>query len=255
MKPLLPYLQDAQKAADDLRQIRWPDGVQCPRCGSAAGESRDRCDNGLQRFNCRHGAERLCQQLAMLTAWTHAIFAARKLKPRDWLLVIGLGPWKRNATAIAAAADIQERTAPRCLHRLEGGLYETDQLDPSRHLENPVEADACYQRAGSTGRPRAVEHCDREPRQRGMQLRGRATAATGRPPILGLGQRRAKADQEAPAAPVSLAVLEQGRTATRKPLISAKVQGGAQVFTDAYNISHCTKADYDHRTVNHGAGA
>jgi transposase-like protein len=70
-----------------------------------------------------------------------------------------------------------------------------------------------------------------------------------------LGQRRAKADQEAPAAPVSLAVLEQGRTATRKPLISAKVKGGAQVFTDAYNIDHCTKADYDHRTVNPGAGA
>src|SRR5262249_48978451 len=27
-----------------------------------------------------------------------------------------------------------------------------------------------------------------------------------------------------------------------------------QFFTDEYNIYHFTKADYDHRTVNHGAG-
>ena len=34
MKHLIPYLQDDQKAADYLRQVRWPDGVTCPRCGS-----------------------------------------------------------------------------------------------------------------------------------------------------------------------------------------------------------------------------
>jgi hypothetical protein len=50
MKHLIPYLQDDQKAADYLRQVRWPDGVTCPRCGSDAVEPRARCDNGLQRF-------------------------------------------------------------------------------------------------------------------------------------------------------------------------------------------------------------
>src|SRR5262249_54452806 len=34
----------------------------------------------------------------------------------------------------------------------------------------------------------------------------------------------------------------------------AKVKVGAQFFTDAYNIYHFTEANYDHRTVNHGAG-
>src|SRR5437762_14135074 len=58
MKHLIPYLQDDQKAADDLRQVRWPDGVTCPRCGSDAVESRERCDNGLQRFNCMRSEER-----------------------------------------------------------------------------------------------------------------------------------------------------------------------------------------------------
>jgi ISXO2 transposase-like protein/transposase-like zinc ribbon protein len=254
MKHLIPYLQDDQKAADYLRQLRWPNGVMCPRCGSAAVESRERCDNGLQRFNGVPCAARLGPQFAMCTDWTSAIFEESKLRPLDWWLVIGLWPWKLNATAIAAAAAIQERTAQRCLNLLDGGIYETDHLDPSRQLEHQVEADECYQSAGSTGRPRAVERCDRAPRSRGIQLRGRATAETGRPPLLGLVQRRAKAAPDAPAAPVSLEVLEHVRTATIKPIMAAKVKGGAQCCTDAYNLSHCTKAAYDHRTVNHGAG-
>src|SRR6516165_8619118 len=120
MKHLIPYLIDDQKAADDLRQLRWPNGVQCPRCRSDAVESRERCDNGLQRFNCVHCAARLGQQFAMFTDWTSSIFEESKLRPREWLLVIGLWPLKLNTTEIAAAADIQERTAQRCINLLDG---------------------------------------------------------------------------------------------------------------------------------------
>jgi transposase-like protein len=67
-------------------------------------------------------------------------------------------------------------------------------------------------------------------------------------------QRRDKADQDAPAAQVYVEVLENVRTATIKPIIIAKVKNGSQFFTDEYNIYHFTKADYGHRTVNHGAG-
>src|SRR5437879_1617398 len=254
MKYLIPYLQDDQKAADYLRQVRWPAGVRCPRCGSAAVEPREGCDNGRQRFNCVHCAVRLDQQFAMFTDWTSSIFEESKLSPREWLLVIGLWQLKLNATDIAAAADIQERTAQRCINLLDGGIYETYHLDPTRQLEHQVEADECYQSAGSKGLPREVERCDRAPRQRGIQLRGRATAEMGRPPLLGLVQRRDKADQDAPAAQVYLEVLENVRTVTIKPIIAAKVKSGAQFFTDEYNIYHFTQADYDHRTVNHSAG-
>ena len=222
MKHLLPYLQDDQKAADYLRQVRWPDGVTCPRCGNDAVEPRERCDNGLQRFNCVHCAVRLGQQFAMFTDWTSAIFEESKLRPREWLLVIGLWQLKLNATEIAAAVDIQERTAQRCINLLDGGIYETYHLDPTRQLANQVETDECYQSAGSKGLPRAVE-------------------------------RRDKTDPDAPAAQVYLEVLENVRTATIKPIITAKVKVGAQFFTDEYNIYHFTEADYDHRTVNHGA--
>src|SRR4029450_12052198 len=118
MKHLIPYLQDDQKAADYLRQLRWPAGVTCPRCGGDAGEPRDRCDNGLQRFNCVHCAVRLGQLFAMFTDWTSSIFEESKLSPLEWLLVMGLWQLKLNAPDIAAAADIQERTAQRCINLL-----------------------------------------------------------------------------------------------------------------------------------------
>src|SRR4030095_5406078 len=137
---------------------------------------------------------------------------------------------------------------------LDGGIYETSHLEPTRQLEHHVEADECYQSAGSKGLAREVERHERAPRPRGLQLRGRATAELGRPPLLGLLQRRDKADQDAPAAQVYLEVLEHVRSATIKPIIAAKVKVGAQCFTDEYTIDHFTKADDDHRTVNHGAG-
>ena len=254
MKHLIPYLQDDQKAADDLRQVRWPAGVTCPRCGNDAVEPRERCDNGLQRFNGVPCAVRLDQQFAMFTDWTSSIFEESKLRPLEWLLVMGLWQLKLNATEIAAAADLQERTAQRCIHWLDGGIYETYHLEPTRQLEHQVEADECYQSAGSKGLAREVERHERAPRHRGIQLRGRATAETGRPPLLGLVQRRDKGGLDAPAAQVYLEVLENVRTATIKPIIAAKVKGGAQFFTDAYSIYHFTAVDYDHRTVNHGAG-
>ena len=255
MQPLIPSLQDAQQAADALRQGRWPAGVACPRCGRDAVEPRDRCDNGLRRFPCGPCAARWGPQLALCTAWTRAIFEESTWRPRAWWRGLGWWPWQLTATALAAAAAIPERTAQRCSNVRAGGLYETYPLDPTRPLAPQGAADACSPSAGRQGLARAVARGDRAPRPRGMQRRGRAPAATGRPPLLGLGQRRAQAAQDAPAAQGSLEVLEQGCPATSQPLLGAKAQGGAPCFTAEDNLSHCTKADYAQRTVKHGAGA
>ena len=80
----------------------------CRRCGSDAVEPRERCDNGLQRFNCGPCAVRFGDQLRCSRKGTNSIFAESKLSPLDWLLVMGLWQLKLNATEIAAAADIQD---------------------------------------------------------------------------------------------------------------------------------------------------
>lgn len=255
MKHLIPYLQDDNKAADYLRQLRWPDGVTCPRCGSRDIEGRERRDNGLQRYHCPQCAVRLGQPFATFNDWTDSIFEDSKLRPTEWLLVIGLWELKLNAAEIALAAEINERTAQRCINLLDGGIYETYHLDSERQLGGQVEADETYQSSGSKGLARQVEQSERQPRQRGLKRRGRATADEGRPPILGLVQRRDREDQSAPPAQVYLEVVDNVRTATVKPIITAKVRVGSQFFTDEYDIyNFATQAGYEHRTVNHGAG-
>ena len=112
--------------------MRWPDGVTCPRCGSAAVTPRDRCDHGLQRCHGVPCAGRWGQQGALGTDGTRAIFEESQCRPRAWWLVMGLGQVQLHATALAAAADLQERPAQRCLQRLAGGLDETSPREPTR---------------------------------------------------------------------------------------------------------------------------
>jgi transposase-like protein len=255
MRHLIPYLQEDSQAADYLRQLRWPDGVRCPRCGSGSIESRERCRNGLRRHSCLDCAARQGRAFATFNDWTQSIFEESKLSPCEWLLVIGLWKLKLNATEIAQAAGINERTAQRCANLLDGGIYETYHLDPDRQLEGQVEADETYQSSGSKGLAGQVQRSGRQPRPRGVKLRGRANAEKGRPPILGLVQRRDQGDKKAAPAQVHLEVTENVQTNTIKPIITAKVKAGSQFFTDEYNIYHfATDAGYQHRTVNHGAG-
>lgn len=95
---------------------------------------------------------------------------------------------KLNASEIAKAAGVNERTAQRRVNLLDGGIYETYHLDADRQLEGQVEADEMYQSSGSKGLACQVQQSGREPRRRGIKLWGRANAEKGRPPILGLVQ-------------------------------------------------------------------
>jgi len=89
MQHLIEYLHSEEKAAY-LRQVRWPDGVSCPHCGNQSLKTRERCNNGLQRYHCPICASRLGQQFATFNDWTGSVFEDSKLRPSQWLLVIGL---------------------------------------------------------------------------------------------------------------------------------------------------------------------
>ena len=251
---LLPYLVDEEKAADYFCHQRWPNGVNCPYCSNEDITKRERSANGFQRYHCPHCAAKAGQQYLTFTAWTETVFEGSKIKPTIWLLVIALWQLKLNATEIAQAVGLNQQSAQRCVNLLDGGIYETYHLDPTRQLEGQVEADECYQTAGHKGQPRRVQQENRAGRKRVLKRRGRATAAQGRPPILGLVQRP-EPEEDIQTAQLYLEVLPNVQTVTIQPLITAKIKIGSQLLTDEYNIyNFAQQADYDHRTVNHSAG-
>ncbi len=168
--------------------------------------------------------------------------------------MIALWQLKLNATEIAQAAGLNQQSAQRCLNLLDGSIYETYHLDFARQLAGQVEAGECYQTVGHKGQPRRAQPEKRAGRKRVLKRRGRATAAQGRPPILGLVQRF-EPQKEIQTAQLYLEMLPNVQTATIQPLITAKIKTDSQLLTDEYNIYNFAQlAGYDHRTVNHSAG-
>src|SRR5215470_8459814 len=112
-------------------------------------------------------------------------------------------PWNGVTGAIARCKKVstacgRKRRSVHVLHWICGVKLKPKAVNKLLHYFIVLERDKPG--SSATVSRREVARRDRAPRQRGIQLRGRATAETGRPPILGLVQRRDKTDQDAPAA-------------------------------------------------------
>lgn len=258
MRSLIPYMADPIKAADYFRDQRWPDGVKCPICGAEGDEIEELscCPNGVHRHQCHRCARQKGQDFATFTDRTGTIFEGSKLSPDVWLLIVALHELGLNAQEIAKAAEINERTAQRATNLLDGGVYDGYHLDPERKLAGIVEADEAYQKAGHKSDTERVQADERPPRQRAQKARGRGSWERDVPPILGLAQRRPKAEEgqpQPPPAQIYLEVVHNVQTETIKPIILARVEPGSELHTDEYNIyNFAQEAGYDHYTVNHG---
>ena len=162
-------------------------------------ELRERCDNGLQRFNCVPCAVRLGQQFAMFTDWTSAIFEESKLRPLEWLLVIGLWQLKLNATAIAPAAD------PRNGQRRGGAMCWMVASTRRTIWTHRANWNTKWKRMSAT-RVRVVKGCPESNATTAHRDHAGCSCAVAPPPsravhpLLGLVQRRDKTDPDAPAA-------------------------------------------------------
>src|SRR3954447_1588617 len=86
----LQALIDDSKCFETIRSMRWPDGVQCPGCGSpeVTRDGRDDTQPERQRSQCHRCRRRFDDP-------TDTIFAGRHRPPRVWVLCpyfMGLNP-------------------------------------------------------------------------------------------------------------------------------------------------------------------
>lgn len=110
-----------------------------------------------------------------------------------------------------------------------------------------MECDEVYIVAGHKGQPSAVAAAGRAPRCRRLKgARGRGTAATDKPPVLGMIARGGQ---------LVLELLPNVQQRTIKPHILEHVAPGTLVYTDEYAIYWRLKRwGFKHKTVNHGRG-
>jgi len=153
-------------AADLLQQVRWRDGVECPRCRSDRTVRHDSYRE-FQRYFCKR-----CDR--SFNDKTGTIFAHSKIALRKWLFSIyAFLRFNTSLRQLQAEIDVSYKTIHRRVERF------TRALDaPHLDLVGPVEIDEVYVSAGLKGRER-----DQPSRSRGLSTRGRGSDAGDKPPV------------------------------------------------------------------------
>src|SRR4051794_4058609 len=241
MPPLvnLSSLIDDAKCYELVRQHRWPDGVRCPHCESAAVARHGRDDtpaappalslHGLRqplRRPDRDHSRRTPSEAAGLGS-VPLLHGPQPLEPADRQ---GARPWH-----LGRAGD--DRAAAARAYRQNPGRHPRRRDRDRRGL--------CRGRAqGQPGGRRQKGRPGRRRRLRGAP--GRGTLAKEKPPILGLLQRGGE---------VMVRMLANVQQTTIRPVIEASVAKGALVHTDEYDVyARLQDWSYGHKTVCHGHG-
>ena len=148
MMPIKTFVSE-RRAANLLAQIRWRDGVYCPRCraesviryGSYRVFQLYLCKDCDRTFNDRTG-----------TIFEHSAVALKK-----WFLAVYT--YIRFTTSLGqldVESDVSYTTIYRRVKRFLRALDA-----PRPHLEGPVEIDEFYVKAGLKGRERDGPSCSR----------------------------------------------------------------------------------------------
>jgi transposase-like protein len=101
---------------ETLRRCRWPDGLDCPRCGGkrVTAHTRSR-DTERTRYLCLH-----CRRT--FTDLTGTPLARTNLPLRTWFLCLQLIGSGRTVVELARELDVKWDTADRIKRRLATGL-------------------------------------------------------------------------------------------------------------------------------------
>ena len=150
MPPLvnLSSLIDDPKCYELVRQHRWPEGVRCPSCGSAAVAryGRDDTQPDRQRYRCKVCGSRFDDL-------TGTVLAGHHQPLRVWVLCLYLMGLNLSNRQIAQELDLSQSDVQRMTELLRTGLVA--RIPPLR-LAGEVEIDEVYVFAGHKGNPATV---------------------------------------------------------------------------------------------------
>ena len=232
-------LIDDEKCYEEIRQMRWPERVSCPRCESTIVNKRGFHNRQAhrQRYDCQ-GCGRGFDDL------TDTIFENHHQPVKVWILCLYFMGLNLSNRQIASELNLDGDDVHAMTALLREGV--AVKKEPVV-LRDKAEFDEVYIVAGHKGQPEEVEKRNRTGRRRRLKgKRGRGTAESDKPPIFGMIQRGGQC---------VLRMLPNVQQTTIKPVIEASVAKGTLIYTDEYNIyARSEKWGYQHKTVNHSIG-
>ena len=145
----LTHLIDDAKCYETVRQLRWPDGVICPKCNSKeiTKRGKDETEPERQRYCCS-SCKRQFDDLS------DSIFAKRHQPLRVWVLCLYLMGLNLSNQQIAEELDLNKDDVHQMTTQLRQGIVEKK---PQVVLSGEVECDEVYITAGHKGQPDVVK--------------------------------------------------------------------------------------------------
>ena len=230
MFPIETFVSE-RRAANLLEQIRWRDGVYCPRC---RGESVIRYGSYrvFQRYLCKDCDRTFNDQTG--TVFEHSAVALRK-----WFLAVYTYiRFNTSLRQLDVEIDVSYKTIYRRVQRFLRALDA-----PRLQIEGPVEIDEFYVKAGLKGRER-----DQPSRSRGLSTRGRGTYAEDKLPVFVLADR---GSGERYVIPTKAATESRIRL-----LLADRQQESLTIYTDGFRAYEPLEEDdaFTREYVVHGDG-
>lgn len=145
-------LIDDAKCYTTVREMRWPEGVNCPQCGSQhiTKQGRDETQSHRQRYRCQKCKKRFDDL-------TGTIFAGHHQPLRIWILCLYFMGLNLSNEQIAQELELDKDDVYEMTTQLRQGIVDKR---PEVVLEGEVECDEVYIVSGHKGHPEAVAKKD-----------------------------------------------------------------------------------------------
>jgi transposase-like protein len=221
LQEAIEYFADPQRAHDFMVNVRWPNGVVCPRCG---------CDKLRQISTRRMWECTRCTEKKQFSVKVGTIFEDSPLPLSKWLAAIWLIGNAKNGISsceLAKHLHITQKSAWFMLHRIRVAM----RTGTFEKLSGVVEADETF----VGGKARFMHAA-----QRKAKISGRGP--TGKAIVMGLLERGGQ---------VRASVVPDRRRYALHNRIRQYVAAGSQVFTDALPSYDKLSPEYVHEAIDH----
>jgi len=217
----IKYFADPHSCLRFVADLRWPNGVACPRCQA----KEPRFIKTRRLWECKG-----CRKQFSVKVGT--IFEDSAIGLDKWLCAIWMIVNAKNGVSsyeIHRSLGVTQKTAWFMMHRIRLAL----QRGSVDKLKREVEADETY-----IGGKARFMHADKKEKA----LRGTHGGSSGKAIVMGVLERHGKVRAEVVEAPTHKAL---------QSVIRKHVERGSEVFTDEHGSYLGLNAGYIHHVINH----